>query len=75
MTGVVRKWSPDGFGFLRVDDGQGDEELFKRGLFVHVSNVRDAEGVRPYSLEVGQRCRFDVVQGDRGLAAVDVELL
>ena len=49
QTGVVKKWTDRGFGFIARDDGNGD-------LFVHISDVTaDVD-----ELLEGQRVRFVV---------------
>lgn len=48
------------FGFINGDDGAD--------YFVHISGVK---GGKP--LNDGDRVKFDVVQGDRGLKAENVE--
>jgi len=59
-------WFDDekGFGFVTPDDGGPD-------LFVHFSAIVDDGGHR--SLAEGSRVEFDVVQGDRGLQAAQVQ--
>ncbi|HEX5959939.1 MAG TPA: cold-shock protein [Rhodanobacteraceae bacterium] len=58
------KWFNDakGFGFITPDGGGSD-------VFVHFSAIR-AQGFR--SLKEGQRVRFEVVQGPKGMQASDV---
>lgn len=64
-TGIV-KWfdSAKGYGFITRDAG-GD-------IFVHYSGIR-GEGYR--SLEENARVEFDVTEGQKGLQAIDVEIL
>ncbi|MGH8155027.1 MAG: cold-shock protein [Rhodanobacteraceae bacterium] len=58
------KWFNDakGFGFITPDGGGAD-------VFVHFSAIR-AQGFR--SLKEGQRVKFEVVQGPKGMQASDV---
>lgn len=48
-----------GFGFIRSDDGQE--------VFVHVTGLVD-------KIKEGDKVTFDVVQGKKGLNAVNVKL-
>ena len=63
ITGTV-KWFNDskGFGFLTREDGEKD-------VFVHHSAIQ-AQGFK--SLAEGEKVEFDVVQGQKGLAAENV---
>jgi CspA family cold shock protein len=58
------KWFNDakGFGFI-TPDGEGTD------VFVHFSAIR-AQGFR--SLKEGQRVRFEIVQGPKGMQASEV---
>jgi CspA family cold shock protein len=58
------KWFNDakGFGFI-TPDGEGTD------VFVHFSAIR-AQGFR--SLKEGQRVRFEIVQGPKGMQAAEV---
>ncbi|MBI1802139.1 MAG: cold-shock protein [Chloroflexi bacterium] len=62
MAGTV-KWfnRVKGFGFITPDSGED--------VFVHYTNIR-GEGYR--NLDEGDKVEFNVVQGPKGLQAVDV---
>ncbi len=63
MLGKVKWFSAEkGYGFIERDDG-GD-------VFVHFSAIQE-EGFK--SLEEGQAVEFDIVEGDRGPQASNVE--
>jgi len=61
------KWFNDakGFGFITPDDNTAD-------LFVHFKSIAGG-GFK--SLSEGQKVRFKVVQGQKGLQADDVQVL
>jgi CspA family cold shock protein len=63
VEGVV-KWFDEkkGFGFIELDGGAKD-------VFVHYSSIQQ-EGFK--TLAEGQRVAFDVIEGDKGLRAVNV---
>jgi cold shock protein len=62
MEGKVKFFNNDkGFGFIEAEDG--------KDYFVHQSGI--VEGVR---LNENDKVTFEVVEGDRGLKAVDVNL-
>jgi len=65
MSEGTVKWFNDakGFGFITPSDGGKD-------LFVHHSNIK-ASGFR--SLTEGQKVSYEVQDGPKGPAAVDVE--
>lgn len=60
------KWFNEskGFGFIQQDDGPD--------VFVHYSSI---EGNGFKTLVEGQRVQFDVVEGDRGPKATNVETI
>ncbi len=64
-TGTV-KWfnATKGYGFITRDSG-GD-------VFVHYSAI-NSKGYR--SLEEGQRVQFEIVEGQKGLQAQDVNIV
>ncbi len=65
MTGTV-KWfnSEKGYGFITTEDGQD--------VFVHYSAI-NSEGFK--TLNEGDQVEFEVVEGDRGPQAANVEKL
>ena len=64
--GTVKWFSNEkGYGFIERGNGEAD-------VFVHFSAI-DGEGYK--SLTEGQRVSFDVVQGDKGLQAANVDAL
>ncbi len=66
MSEGTVKWfnASKGFGFIAQDNGND--------VFVHFSAIK-MDGYK--ALEEGARVRFDVVQGSKGPAADNVELL
>jgi CspA family cold shock protein len=63
-TGTVKWFNAEkGYGFITPDDGED--------LFVHYTSIAGA-GFR--TLSEGQRVRFNVGPGRKGLQAVDVTL-
>ncbi|HAX71955.1 MAG TPA: cold-shock protein [Firmicutes bacterium] len=64
-TGTV-KWfnSEKGFGFITVDGGQD--------VFAHYSAIK-TEGFK--TLEEGQKVSFEIVEGDRGPQASNINKL
>ena len=64
--GTVKWFSNEkGYGFIERGNGEAD-------VFVHFSAIA-GEGYK--SLTEGQRVSFDVVQGDKGLQAANVQAL
>lgn len=64
MLGTVKWFNPEkGFGFIEREGGED--------VFVHFSAIK-AEGYK--TLEEGQRVKFDIEKGQRGLQATNVTL-
>ena len=64
--GTVKWFSNEkGYGFIERGNGEAD-------VFVHFSAI-NCEGYK--SLTEGQRVSFEVVQGDKGLQAANVQAL
>ena len=66
MANGIVKWFSDqkGYGFIEQEDGSD--------VFVHQSGIN---GMGFKSLREGDRVSFDVEQGQKGLAAVNVTVL
>ena len=67
MANGIVKWFSDkkGYGFIEQEDGKGD-------IFVHYSAI-NGSGFK--TLAEGDRVSFDIVDGERGPAARNVEKL
>ena len=63
MAEGIVKWFNDGKGFGFIEQEEGDD------VFVHHSGI-NASGFK--SLSEGDRVTFDIEQGQKGLAAVNV---
>jgi cold shock protein len=65
-TGTV-KWFSDakGYGFITPDEGEGD-------LFAHFSAIT-MQGFK--SLKDGQRVSFDIVSGEKGKQAANIQAI
>ena len=66
ILGVVKWFNGEkGYGFIARDDGEKD-------VFVHFTAIK-AEGFR--TLREGQRVEFEVVDGDKGPQAQNVDVI
>ncbi len=63
MKGTIARLTDRGFGFITPETGEKD-------LFFHARSL--VEGVQYDSLKEGDAVLFDVEQGDKGPAAVNV---
>ena len=63
MTGKVARVTDRGFGFITPDEGDKD-------LFFHANAL---EGVSFDDIREGDAVTFDVEEGDKGPAAVNVQ--
>lgn len=66
MKGKIARLTDRGFGFITPDEGDKD-------LFFHARSL--AEGLVYDSLKEGDVVEFDVEQGDKGPAAVNVRVV
>ena len=66
MTNGIVKWFDDrkGYGFIEQEDGPD--------VFVHFSGI-NSNGFK--SLNEGDQVTFDIEQGEKGLAAVNVTVI
>jgi CspA family cold shock protein len=65
LKGVVKWFSPEkGFGFINSENGED--------VFVHHSTIL-SEGFK--TLGKGQNVRFEIIEGDRGAQAGNVEVV
>ncbi|MCR1897535.1 cold-shock protein [Irregularibacter muris] len=65
MTGTVKWFNADkGFGFITGEDGND--------VFAHFSQI-NVDGFK--TLEEGQKVSFDVVEGQKGPQAANIELI
>ena len=62
MTGIIKTLTDRGFGFISREGEVKD-------LFFH---SKDLKGVTFDELRVGDKLSFEVVEGEKGLAAVNV---
>jgi CspA family cold shock protein len=65
MKGKIARLTDRGFGFITPDEGGKD-------LFFHARSL--VEGVQYDSLKEGDVVAYDVEEGEKGLAAVNVKL-
>ena len=65
-TGKIKYYNSEkSFGFITQDSGEDD-------VFLHASALK---GWDPDDLRVGQRVKYEVVKGKKGLVAQDAEIL
>ncbi len=65
MKGTIARLTPKGFGFITPEEGGKD-------LFFHARSL--ADGIMYDSLKEGDLVMYDVEDGDKGPAAVNVKL-
>lgn len=66
MTGTVVRKRPEGYGFIKPDE-EGAKDVF-----FHAQSLK---GILFDELQENARVRFNVVQGPKGPAAAEVELI
>jgi len=66
QTGTVESLTDRGFGFIRVDGTRSS-------IFFHATGLQ--RGLRFNDLEEGDRVSFETTTTDKGLAAIDVEII
>lgn len=72
MNGLVRSFNEHkGYGFIAPLIGKPDQV---ESVFFHITSVRKINGVRP-TVPRGAEVRFEVVRGDKGPQAANVELV
>ncbi len=64
-TGKVKWFDPrKGYGFIELDDGEGD-------VFVHFTGIKESGEFR--TLNEGESVKFEITEGTKGKQAVEVE--
>jgi CspA family cold shock protein len=66
MKGIVKWFGLKGFGFI-TENENGDD------YFVHYSNIIAMDGFK--MLEAGQEVEFDLSNNEKGLSAINVQIL
>lgn len=64
MTGTIARLTDKGFGFIKPDQG-GDKDVF--------FHARSLEGIMYDDLREGEAVTFDVEEGPKGPAAINVK--
>ncbi len=67
MTGKIARLTDRGFGFITPDEGDTEKDLF-----FHARSL--VEGVMYDSLKEGDSVSYDLEDGEKGPAAVNVQL-
>lgn len=63
MKGTIARLTPNGYGFIKPEEGEKD-------LFFHARSL--VEGLMYDSLKEGMEVTFEVEEGEKGPAAVNV---
>lgn len=65
MKGTIARLTDRGFGFITPAEGETDKDLF--------FHARSLEGIEYDELKEGETVSYEVEEGEKGLAAINVQ--